>query len=282
MSAIFIASTISNSSHGKALHQSGETTIVSEVKHFFTKSLKVTEDASNPGDSEHLIHLYRYPSRCSNLPLTHTYQQQTRLSSDLDNIAAYLVAGSTIELDICAATNTTEPVERTEVLLLNNLELANNFNEDSNEYIDFAFFSTGINDMWKCGKTYYYSVSKTSYYVLTFLQPDHEIMYNHTLKLNKTVIDLNSSLLVPACSLSHDKDNCTFNFSMSSQTSCIVAHIKKQETAENLVHIVSESSGQQGNAIAGTIAPMTIVLVTMLITAALLAIMYHKPCGGDQ
>lgn len=112
--AVFIVSNKRNQIKEKNLYHSGETIIISEANHFFTDTVKIIEDTSNPGDSEHTIHLYQFPLSCNSLPLTHTYHEFSYSNtSELPNMITYLVKGSTITVDICAMTNATKNTDRT-------------------------------------------------------------------------------------------------------------------------------------------------------------------------
>lgn len=264
--------------HEKELYFSGETVAVCEVKNFFTDIMVLTEDASNPGDSEHTIHLYNFPTSCDSIPIRHTYEEYSFPStSELPTTITYLVKGSSINVSICALSNTT--TERTELLLFNDLSSAKSPSTDSTAHIDFEFFTTGADGIWECFH-YSYETQTTSFYVLSFLHPDHadhDILYNYTLKIDKLVIDLGSNAFTSNCSLRHDEDHCSFAFDpTSSQSSCIVASIERGDVDNRrFVHGILDLYSRQGDTIAGIVASfIAIILVLVLYGLFLLGVRF--------
>ena len=260
--SLFVTSGTCNDINEKTLYFNGETIVIAEIKPFFTKLLKVIEDASNPGDSEHMIQLYKLSFSCTKLPSKHTQEYLYFNTSELPLTTIYLLEGSTIQVNLCAATTVTEIAERTEVLIYDNLEFAKSPDIELNNFIDFGYFATGTDDDWKCGK-YWYKAPRNSYYVITFLQPAHPTQYNTTIVINKKAVDLASAMPTSNCSLQYDKDECTFNFPLTTQTNCIVADIQQDGRPENrrFIHGILQSKPRQGNILVGIILSFSLFFI---------------------
>ena len=93
--SLFVSSDKLNDIKEKALYFNGETIIITEIKTFLHKIIKKSlEDASNPGDSEHVIHLYQLPFSCADLPSIHNYQEYHYTDiSQLPLTVVYLLEG---------------------------------------------------------------------------------------------------------------------------------------------------------------------------------------------
>lgn len=107
---------------------------------------------------------------------------------------------------------------------------------------------------------------------LTFHQPAHPTTYNYTLKINKTSINLNSSVFISNCSLYHNEDKCEFTFPMSSQISCIVAEIQQGSESRPYVHGIVKLSSRQGNTLAGIITFFVIIIIILVIIIIIILI----------
>lgn len=257
---------------GKELYFSGETIITSEIQHFFTKSMTLTEDASNPGDAEQLIHLHCFTMSCDSIPTRRSYQEQSRYNiSALPQTTTYLLQGSSINVTLCALSNNS--TDRTELLLLNNLTLAKNTISETTPHTGFKFFPTGTDGIARCG-TFWYDITTTGYYMLAFLQPLHSILYNYTLNINKVKIDLTSNVSTINYTLAYDEDQCSFSFPFSHHKSCIVAMIE-EGGVEPYIHMVLAPHSRQDNTVAGMAASFGVIVV-LIAVYMLLAVLCFK------
>lgn len=259
LSAVFLSSIVHNHRHMKQLHSGGAVAIVAEVNHFFTSQVTITEDAHNIGDTNHRIDLYHFPQSCKHLPITS--EEYNHTSSLPQKIVKYILKGSTIKMDIEAAASTSN-ISRTDIILFTGLDAArNNFDIHSKEKTDFQYFFER--------EEYSYRVSRTNYYVLHFLKQEPTLNYNYTLRVDKN-IDLQT--LPQHCSLRKHRDNCSFNFTFTTGSSCLVADVESKQTTPSFVHLQTERKSRQGNAIVGAVmgclllATATTITITLSVT----------------
>ena len=255
-----------NMNRDNELYHNGDTVIISEVNHFYTKSITVTEEASNPGDFDQTMNLYYFQLSCNSLPVKNDYQEFSEISTELPNRIFYLLRDSTITFHVCASSN--DSASRAELLLLNDLSTVRNFNINMDPYIDFWYFRIGANVEWECD-TYHYLVRETGYYAVHFILPKFKSTYNYTLKVDKKVIDVTSDLQRPVSNytLTQDGDTCTFHFSMSTGKSCIIADIEQQNYVSEdhrYVHAHIQFQSRQGD-IFHPFLGITITSAVMLI-----------------
>ena len=169
----FATATLLRDNTNVALYHDNATVILTQVEHFFTRSLTVTQDTGYPGDSDHEIDLYYLLNReCNNLPITEMeYTIYGHSIHALNKTILYLLPDSFITYSICASTNHTEKPDRLELLVLDNLERAQSF-DISNSFYAFALFSIGVEEEIKCSDVTI-SIEKAGYYYFVFFPPLH-------------------------------------------------------------------------------------------------------------
>lgn len=218
-----------------ALHRDNTTVILTQVHHFFTKSLTVTQDTGYPGDTDHEIAVYRVNTKCSDLSARE--QMYTVNGNDLSAInktTLYLLAGSSITYSICGSTNQTRRPERLELVLLDDLERAQSLENIANSFYKFAYFSTGRVGEKRCDKVPI-NIDTTGYYTTLFLPPPHPAHFEFNITYNVRTIDLTQLSIVSNHTLRVDQDSHEFPLEFGVKSSCCVATIKKASKA--YVHI---------------------------------------------
>ena len=207
--------------------------ILTEFSHFFTESLTVTEDTEHQGDFHHDIDVHRVESQCNDVI---KWINTTTNGADHSSILTfYVVAGSSLSLNICGYTNSTTYPERLEIVLQDHLEEPNS----NDPPYKVSYFDPGLNSELTC-KPLKFDLPTNNYYTLSFLPPSIPMTFEFQLAYNIRVVDPNllAQHTVANYTLHMDQDSFTFALSDSTKYSCFVAMIRENPNALNKdVHI---------------------------------------------
>ena len=236
--------------------------ILTELSHFYTETLSVTEDTEHLNDFDDDINVYQTESRCSDLVNETTYT--IRSSNSSYTSTTYALAGSYIAMNICGSTNQTTYPERLEILLLNHLD---------EPYINqhpfkMNFLEPGLGEM-KC-KQIRFNLFTPGYYTVKFLPPSTPVSVKF--EINYTIQAIDAQRLTENSIANHtlhsDQDNCKFTMSADFKYSCFVAVIRETPHINGDMHIQL----RYGNRWAGLIAGVVVLVVMTLIFVILVVI----------
>ena len=219
------------------LYHDNATVILTQVDHFFTKSLRVTQDTGYPGDSDHEIDLYLLNQECNDLPITEIkYSIYDHSIHALNKSILYLLPNSFITYSVCASTNHTENSDRLELLVLDNLERAQSF-DISHSFYAFAYFSIGVDENIRCSDITI-NIDKPSYYYFIFLPPSHPAQFELNVTYAIRWIDPTQFPEQSNYTLRENQDSHEFFLDSSPQAkkSCLVATIS-ESAFKPYVHI---------------------------------------------
>ena len=243
--------------------------ILTELDHFYTKSLTVTEDTEHLNDFRHDIEVFHAECKCSDLVTLTTY---TLNGSDVTPIPpVYALAGSSISVHICGSTNATTESERLEIVLKNHLEEANLPNE-----VPFRvnFFYPGLDGKRMC-KDVIFHLPANDYYTMIFvLNPSSPIDFDYELIYKTQAIE---SHLLAEHSLANyilraDQESCKFSLSSDiNKQSCFVAMIRENpNTTKGDVHIQLKYGNRMGGFIAGIVVLSATAFIASIVVLSLL------------
>ena len=237
--------------------------VLTEVNHFYTRSLTVTEDTEHLNDFRHDIEVYHTGCKCSDLVTSTTY---TLNGSDISSIPpVYALAGSSVSVHICGSTNATTDSERLEIVLRDHLEEPNEVPYRVN------FFHPGLDGKWRC-KDIVFNLPENGYYTLIFLlnsNPLSPIYFDYEVTYNIQAIDshLLAEHTIANYTLRADRESC--KFSMSSGTnkqSCFVAVIRENpNTTKGDVHIQLNYGNRKDGFIAGVVILSAVAFIVSLV-----------------
>ena len=243
--------------------QENTTAILTDVNHFQTASLTVTEDTRYVGDFQHPVDVYQLASPCNSIPsLTETYAitDGTNFYA-INGTKFYALSGSTVSFNICGSTNATAPdIERLEVVV----------QKDSQPVIiDFLYL--GTNDEWQC-KDSVLSLEEPGYYTINFLLPTHEarFRFNTTYNVRKIDTEQLQERATSSYTLYTDQDRREFPLKFGAIHSCFVGAIGDNPSSPKTnVHIQLNFKRQSGGyAIEG-------VLITVLSLAIIVTVVVY-------
>ena len=164
-----------------AVYHDSASVILTELNHFFTESIAVTQDTSYPGDTDHEIGVYIVESKCSDLPileLTYMYVLTGTDLSAINKTTFYLLAGSSITYSVYESTIQTKKIGRLEVVILDNLKSAESPENIRNSFHKFAYFSTHKSDEPSCD-VINHSFEANGYYTIVFLLPPYQAQFEY-------------------------------------------------------------------------------------------------------
>ena len=237
--------------------------ILTEVNHFFTESLSVTEDTEHQHDFYHDIEVYQVESKCSDL-VNRTVYTINGSDSSFQTQTFYALAGSTIALHVCGSTNSKTLSERLDIVLQNHLGGPN-----SNDPVNFLYLGPGQ----KC-KDITFSLPTRAYYTIMFLPPSSPTTFEFELTYDLRVIDpiFIAEHAMANYTLHADLDRCKFSLSAGIRYSCFVAVIRENpNTSIGDVHIHVSYGNRWGGFIAGVVllsiavASVTVLVVVLVI-----------------
>ena len=255
-----------------ALYHDNATVILTQVDHFFTRSLTVTQDTGFPGDIDHEIDLYLLNQECSDLPIAevkHTIYDPPIYA--LNKTVLYLLPGSFITYSICASTNHTKKPDRLELLVLDNLERAQSF-DTGDSFYTFAYFSIGIEEENCSDETI--SIEKAGYYYFVFFPPSHPAQLEVNVTYAVRWIDPNqfSERSIDILRENHDSHELILDSFPQDKRSCLVATIMR--AAKPYVHIQLQFKPfletNIGMGIGGAI-----LVIALLLTVAIFMLCHH-------
>lgn len=210
-----------------ARYRDNATVILTELRHFFTGSITVTQDTGYPGDIDHEIGVYIVDSTCNGLPTLE--QTDAHTGSDLSAInktTLYLLAGSSVTYSVCELTNQTEKTGRLEVVILDNLRSTESRENIRNSFHKFAYFSTHKSDEPSCD-VINHSFEANGYYTIIFLPPPYQAQFEYNVTYRMKVIDLGQLSVTANHTLYSNKDSYRFLLNFNARSSCSLATIKK-------------------------------------------------------
>jgi hypothetical protein len=224
-----------------ALYHDSATVILTDLNHFFTESITVTQDTSYPGDTDHEIGVYIVDSKCSDLPILEAIDvlNGTDLSA-INKTTFYLLAGSSITYSVCESTNQTTKTGRLEVVILDNLKSTESPENIRNSFHKFAYFSTHKRDEPSCD-VISHSFEANGYYTIVFLLPPYQAQFEYNVTYRIKAIDTNQLSAFPNHTLYSDKDSYKFSLEFNARRSCSLATIK--EGVMPYLHIQFEMKG---------------------------------------
>ena len=254
-----------------ALYHDNATVILTEVDHFFTKSLTVTQDTGFPGDIDHEIDLYLLNQECSDLPIAETKYTIYGAIYALNKTVLYLLPGSFITYSICASTNHTKKPDRLELLVLDNLERAQSF-DIGDSFYTFAYFSIGIEEEHCSDETI--SIEKAGYYSFVFFPPLHPTQLEVNVTYAIRWIDPNrfSEQSIDILRENHDSHELILNSFPQNKRSCLVATIMR--AAKPYVHIRLQFKSFLETNI-GMGMGGAILVIALVLTAVVFMICHH-------
>ena len=260
----------SNQQTSERYHENSSV-ILTEVDHFYTKSLTVTEDTEHLNDFRHDIEVHHANCKCSNLVTSRTYTLNGSDPSPLPPV--YALAGSSISVHICGSTNATTDSERLEIVLRDHLEEPNLLNEVPYRV---NFFHPGLDGKWRC-KDITFHLPENGYYTLVFLlnsNPLSPIYFDYEVIYNIQAIDshLLAKHTITNYTLRADQDNYKFSMGIGTkkQKSCFVAVIRENpNTTKGDVHIQLDYGNRKGGLIAGVVMLSVIALVSVVLLSVL-------------
>lgn len=226
MLGIIVTSYMMNSSNTVLYHDSA-TVILTELNHFFTGSITITQDTGYPGDTDHEINVYIVDSKCADLPTLE--QANTYTGTDLSTInktTLYLLAGSSITYSVCELTSQTKKTGRLEVVILSNLKSAESPENIRNSFHQFSYFSIHKSDEPSCD-VINHSFEANGYYTIVFLLPPYQAQFEYYVTYNTKEIDLGQLSVIANHTLYSDKESYRYPMDFGTRRSCTLATIKK-------------------------------------------------------
>ena len=224
-----------------AVYHDSATVILTEIHHFFTGSITVTQDTGYPGESDHEIGVYIVDSKCNDLPTLEQINAHT--GSDLSAInktTLYLLAGSSITYTVCESTNQTKKTGRLEVVILDNLKSTESPENIRNSFHKFAYFNVHKSDEPSCD-VINHSFEANGYYTIVFLLPPYQAQFEYNVTYRIKTIDFDQLSVTANHTLYSDKESYKFPLDFSASSSCSLATIKKGLTP--YLHIQFELKG---------------------------------------
>ena len=251
-----------------ALYHDNATVILTQVDHFFTRSLTATQDTRYPGDVNHEIDLYLLNQKCNDLPTIEVnYTINSHDPSNINKTILYLLPGSLITYSVCASTNYTKNPDRLELLVLDNLERAQSLQNIVNSYHHFAYFDIGIEEEIRCDEVAF-SIETAGYYCFVFFPPLHpahlELNVTYTVRsIDPILFSVQNSHI-----LRENKDSHEFPLDSSphAKSSCLVATIKR--ASKPYLHIQLQLKAFLGMEVGlgtGSVILMIALLLTIVI-----------------
>lgn len=257
-------------------YRENSSVVLTELDHFFTKSLTVTEDTEHLNDFRHDVDVYQAQCKCSDLETLTTY---TLNGSDLTPIPppVYALANSSISVHICGSTNATTRSERLEMVLKNHLDEAVN---DVPYRVNF--FYPGLDGKPRC-KDIIFHLPTNAYYTIIIMNPfisPIQFHYELTYKIRRIDSHLLAEHSVANYTLQADQENCTFSLSGGiNRKSCFVAVVRENpNTAIGDVHIQVKYGNRMDGFIAGVVVLSAVAVIASIVILYLvyLAIKHAK------
>ena len=282
MLGIITASHMMNSSN-LSLYHDNATVILAELNHFFTGSIKVTQDSAYPGDTDHKIDVHIISSKCSDLPTLELISTHT--GSDLSIInktTLYLLAGSSITYSVCELTSHMNKTGRLEVVILDNLKSTESPENIRNSFHKFAYFSVHKTDEPSCDVVNH-SFEANGYYTVIFLSPPYTAHFEYNVTYHIKVIDFTQLSVIANHTLYTDKDSYKFPLDFGVGSSCSIATIKTAST--HYIHIqlkMKEHYDFWVKIVLGVVCGLILVIsITAILVSICCCRLYFKSVSVD-
>ena len=248
-----------------AVYYDSATVILTELNHFFTGSITVTQDTGYPGDTDHEIDVFIVDSKCSILPtLEETNVHSGSDLSAINKTTLYLLAGSSITYSVCESTNQTKKTGRLEVVILDNLKNTESLENIRNSFHKFAYFSTHKSDGPSCDMINH-TFEANGYYTIIFLLPPYQAQFEYNVTYHMKAVDFGQLSVTANYTLYSDKDSYKFPLDFNTRSSCALATIEKG--AMPYLHIQFEMKGHYELWVTILLGVICVLIVIMSILA---------------